>query len=301
MRVAVTGATGLIGRRLTAALLARGDEVVALSRRPSSRIDGAGVLVWDPLVGPAPGLSGLDGVVHLAGEAIAQRWSTAVKEQIRASRVTGTHNLVAGLAAADPRPRVLVSTSAAGYYGDRGDERLEESAAPGPSDDFLASVCVEWEREANAAAELGVRVAVLRNGVVLDGSGGALAKMLPPFKAGAGGPIAGGRQYMPWITLDDAVGLYLAALDGSEPWSGPFNAAAPEPSTNAQFTRALGRALHRPAFVPLPAPVLRVMFGEMSEVLLASQRMVPAQALARGYEFHFPELDGALAAALGAA
>jgi len=236
--------------------------------------------------------------VHLAGEPVAQRWSAAAKERIRSSRVTGTANLVAGLSAAEPRPRTLVSTSAAGYYGDRGEQLLDETASPGPTEDFLTAVCLEWERAATAAGELGVRVAIVRNGVVLDRRGGALARMLPPFKGGVGGPIAGGRQYMPWIALDDVVGIYTAALDGSEPWSGPVNACAPTPATNAEFTRALGHALHRPAVIPVPAFGLRALFGEMASVLTASQRMVPAQALARGYEFRFEGLAEALQAAL---
>ncbi len=301
MRVAVTGATGLIGRRLATALGERGNQLVILSRRASSAAgvaSGAQVVEWDPLSGPAPGLSGVDAVAHLAGEPVSQRWTAGVKDRIRRSRVLGTANLVAGLAAADPRPAVLVSTSASGFYGDQGASPLEESAAPGPRDDFLASVCIDWEDAAEQAAELGVRVAIVRNGVVLDRGGGALAKMLPAFKLGLGGPIAGGRQYMPWIAIDDVVGIYLAALDGAA-WSGPVNASAPTPATNGQFTRALGRALHRPAFVPVPAFGLRALFGEMSSVLLASQRAVPARTTELGYQFRWGELEPALAAMLG--
>ena len=301
MKVAVTGATGLIGRRLTTALRDRGDELVVLSRRASGAA-GAGaakVVEWDPVSGPAPGLAGVDAVVHLAGEPVAQRWTAGAKDLIRRSRVLGTANLVAGLAAAEPRPRVLVSTSATGYYGDRQASPLEESAAPGPRDDFLASVCIDWEDAAEQATELGVRVAIVRNGVVLDRDGGALAKMLPAFKFGLGGPIAGGRQYMPWIALDDVVGLFLAALDGDASWSGPINASSPSPATNAQFTSALGRALHRPAFLPVPGFALRALFGEMATVLLASQRAVPARALELGYQFRWGELEPALAAMLG--
>ncbi|MGA2927626.1 MAG: TIGR01777 family oxidoreductase [Solirubrobacteraceae bacterium] len=300
MRIAITGASGMIGRRLAAALRARGDELVLLSRRASGAggvAGGAQVVQWEPTSGPAPGLSGVDAVVNLAGEPIAQRWSAAVKDRIRTSRVQGTANLVAGLAAADPRPRVLVSTSAAGFYGDRGESPLEESEQPGPRDDFLASVCIDWEDAAEQATELGARVAIIRNGVVLDRSGGALAKMLPAFKLGLGGPIAGGRQYMAWIALDDVVDLYIAALDGAE-WTGPVNAAAPSPATNGQFSRALGRALHRPAFAPVPALALRLLFGEMASILLASQRAVPARAVALGYQFRWAELEPALAAVL---
>jgi uncharacterized protein (TIGR01777 family) len=302
MRVAVTGATGLIGARLVSALRARGDQITVLSRQPAGATapDGVEVLTWDPISGPAPGLSGHDGVMHLAGEPVAQRWTAAAMQRIRASRAVGTANLVAGLAAADPRPRVLVSTSASGYYGDRGDAVLDESAAPGPAEDFLASVCLDWERAADAAGTLGIRVAVMRNGVVLDRAGGALGRMLPPFRAGAGGPVGGGRQFMPWIALDDVVGLYMAALQ-FDSWSGPVNACAPTPVTNREFTRALGRALHRPAVVPLPAAGLRLLFGDMASILLASQRMAPARALELGYEFRFADLDRALAAALGSA
>ncbi len=302
MRVALTGATGMIGRPLATALGERGDELLVLSRRASSAAgvaSGARIVEWDPTSGPAPGLSGVDAVVHLAGEPVAQRWTAGAKDRIRRSRVLGTANLVAGLAAADPRPGVLVSTSASGFYGDRGASPLEESAPPGPRDDFLASVCIDWEDAAEQAAELGVRVAIVRNGVVLDPGGGAVAKMLPVFKAGLGGPIAGGRQYMPWIALDDVVGIYLAALDGGRAWSGPVNACAPSPATNAQFTRALGRALHRPALLPVPAFGLRALFGEMASVLLASQRAVPARATELGYRFRWGELEPALAAVLG--
>jgi uncharacterized protein len=300
MRVAITGATGLIGRRLIAALLARGDEVTVVTRSPSSAMSLAGTAAveWNPGGARPPDLSGQDAVVHLAGEPIAQRWTSEVKDRIRSSRIAGTETVVAALRASDPRPRVLVSTSAAGYYGDRGSELLEETAPPGPPSDFLASVCVGWEGAANGAADLGVRVVIARNGVVLGRGGGALAKMLPPFKAGLGGPIAGGEQYVPWIALDDVVGIYLAALDGSESWSGAVNAAAPGAVTNGDFTKALGRVLQRPAFLPLPAFALRTLFGEMASVLLSSQRLVPARPVGLGYQFRYPELDAALVAAL---
>jgi uncharacterized protein len=281
MHVAVTGATGLIGTRLTAALRARGDEVTPVSLRD----------------GPPPphGLTGHDAVVHLAGEPVAQRWTKAARERIRASREDGTHGLVAAIAAADPRPSVLVSASGVGYYGSRGDERLDEDAAPG--DDFLAQVCVAWEREANAAREHDVRVVTVRTGVVLDRAGGALAKMLPPFRLGVGGPVAGGRQYLPWIHIDDLVGIYLAAID--EPaWTGPVNATAPEPVTNASFSKALGRALHRPAFAPVPALAIRALYGDMAEIVTEGQRAVPRRALELGYDFEHPDLVEALADAL---
>jgi hypothetical protein len=281
MRVAVTGASGLIGTRLSSALRARGDEVVGISLRSGP---------------PSPvALAGCDAVVHLAGEEVAQRWTDKARERIRSSRVEGTRGLVAALAAAEPRPRVLVSASAVGYYGHRGDERLDESAPPG--DDFLAQVCVGWEREANAAAELGVRVVTVRTGVVLSKSGGALAKMLPPFRLGVGGPVAGGRQYLPWIHIDDLVGIYVAAID-NETWTGPVNAAAPEPVTNAEFSKALGRALRRPAIAPVPAFAIRLLYGDMAEIVTEGQRAIPARALQLGYTYAHAELDEALADAL---
>lgn len=299
MRVALTGATGLIGSRIVAALEHRGDEVTTLSRDPARATRRLGVRAerWDPLAGAAPtdALAGRDGVIHLAGEPVAQRWSAEAKEKIRASRAQGTANLVAGLAAADPRPRALVSASASGIYGDRGDEQLDERAASG--NDFLAQVCAEWERAADGAGRHGVRVVKIRTGIVLDAGGGALAKMLPPFRAGVGGPVAGGKQYMSWIHVDDVVGLYLAALDG-EDWSGPVNGCAPVAVTNATFSHALGRALHRPAAVPVPAFALRAMYGEMASIVTGGQRMVPAAAQALGYQWAYTDLDQALTSTL---
>jgi uncharacterized protein (TIGR01777 family) len=278
MRVAITGASGLIGTRLVAALTANGDEAIGLPRS-GYRLDG------------------FDAVVNLAGEPVAQRWTPAVKQRIRDSRVGGTHRLVDALRTADPRPQTLVSSSAAGYYGDRGDEVIDESAPAGS--DFLAGVCADWELEALAAEkELGTRVVCLRTGVVLDGGGGALKTMLPPFKLGIGGPVAGGRQYMPWIALDDVAGIYVAALH-DEAWSGPVNASAPNPVTNGEFSKSLGRVLGRPAVMPVPAFVLRARYGEMATVVTDSIRMVPARALELGHRFRYPELDPALRAALG--
>ena len=252
---------------------------------------------WQSLDEPAPAaaLSGRDGVVHLAGENIAQRWTDEARRAIRESRETGTRNLVAGLRAAEPRPRVLVSASAVGYYGPRGEEPVTEDAAPG--DDFLAAVCVAWEREALAARELGVRVVTPRAAVVLDSGGGALAKMLPFFRLGIGGPVAGGKQYLSWIHAVDIVGLYLAALDG-DAWDGAFNASAPEPATNRDFSRALGRALHRPAFAPVPGFAVRLLYGDMAEIVTEGQRAIPARALERGYAFRHTDLEAALSDAL---
>jgi uncharacterized protein (TIGR01777 family) len=301
MRVTITGATGRIGTTLVRALLGRGDEVTVLSRDPEkarAALPGVEAHAWDPTAGPAPAaaLNGRDGVVHLAGEDVAQRWTDDAKRRIQDSREQGTSNLVDGMRAADPRPAVLVSASAVGYYGPRGDARLDESAPAGG--DFLARVCVAWEREAARAAEAGVRVVQLRTGVVLDRDGGALSKMLPFFRLGVGGPVAGGRQYLPWIHLDDLVGIQLAALDGDD-WSGPVNATAPEPVTNGEFARALGRALHRPAVAPVPGLAVRALYGDMAEMVTRGQRAVPRRALELGYEYRHPRLDEALASALG--
>jgi uncharacterized protein (TIGR01777 family) len=299
MKITVTGATGLIGSHVVARLKERGDEVTVLTRDPGRATEALGVdaAPWRPTEEPAPSeaLAGRDGVVHLAGENVAQRWSAAAKERIRESRVAGTRNLVAGLREADPRPSVLVSGSAVGYYGPSGDERVTESAAPGQ--DFLADVVRAWEREADAAAALGVRVVKLRTGVVLDPDGGALAKMLRPFRAGVGGPVAGGRQYVPWVHVDDVVGIVVAALASRE-WSGPINATAPEPVTNRELSRALGRALHRPAVAPVPGAAIKLLYGEMAQVVTTGQRAVPARPLELGYGFAHPDLDEALRAAL---
>jgi uncharacterized protein len=293
MRITVTGASGLIGSRLVARLRDRGDDVTTLSRNPSAPAS----VRWLPEQEPAPpvALGGRDAVVHLAGENVAQRWSDDAKRRIRSSRELGTRNLVAGIEAADPHPRVLVSASAVGYYGPHGDEELDEDAPAG--DDFLAGVCVIWEREAQRAAELGLRVVRVRTGVVLERGGGALAKMLPFFKLGVGGPVAGGGQYMPWIHVDDVVGIYVAALDG-EDWQGPVNAVAPTPVTNKTFSKALGRALHRPAFAPVPGLAVRTLYGEMAEIVTKGQRVVPRRAQAHGYAYAHPDLDEALRAAL---
>jgi uncharacterized protein (TIGR01777 family) len=294
MRVAVTGASGTIGTALVRELRERDDEVTALSRS-----GGDGAVRWAaPSQEPAPAeaLRGRDAVVHLLGEPIDQRWSAAAKREIRDSRVLGTRNLVAGLRAvpAEERPRVLVSQSAVGYYGSRGDEPVDESAPAG--DDYLADVVASWETEALAAAELGVRVVTTRTGVVLASDGGALQKMLPFFKLGVGGPVAGGRQYVPWVHLDDVVGAMLFALD-TEAASGPLNVAAPDPATNRELSRALGRVLRRPAFAPVPAFALKLLYGEMAMIVTTGQRAVPARLLELGYAFRRPDLERALRAA----
>jgi uncharacterized protein (TIGR01777 family) len=301
MNVTLTGATGLIGAGIVRALQVRGDAVTVLSRDPDRARGALGDVdahAWQPLDEPAPAaaLSGRDAVVHLAGESVAQRWTAEARRAIHDSREIGTRNLVAGLDTAEPRPRVLVSASGVNYYGPRGDEPLTEDAPPG--DDFLAHVCIAWEREAQAARELGLRVAMLRTAVVLDMNAGALSKMLPFFRLGVGGPVAGGRQYLPWIHADDIVGLYLAALDDAA-WEGPINACAPEPATNRDFSRALGRALRRPAFAPVPGFAVRVLYGDMAEIVTTGQRTVPMRALEHGYAFRHTDLDEALRDAVG--
>jgi len=308
VRVTVTGATGLIGQALLAALYKSGAQVTVLSRDPARArgraAAGAGaapeVVRWDPMSEPAPAqaLQGRDAVVHLAGEPIAQRWTSKARAAIRDSRVAGTRHLVEGLQRTEPRPRTLLSASAIGYYGPRGEEPLDEDAPAGG--DFLAGVCAAWEAEAQRAAELGMRVVRMRTGVVLDRNGGALEKMLPPFRLGVGGPVAGGRQYISWIHADDLVGILTAALEDDR-WTGPANATAPEPVSNREFSRALGRALHRPSLLPVPGAALRLLYGEMAEIVTTGARVVPAKALVLGYEFRHPRLDEALQSALAPA
>lgn len=302
MKVAVTGATGTLGRALVTALQLRGDEVAVLSRNPGKarKALGEGVEAheWSaPEAEPAPAaaLEQADAVVHLAGEPVDQRWSEDTKQRIRDSRVLGTRNLVAGMRTAGPRLRSLVSASASGFYGPRGDEKVPEGTPAG--DDFLAQVVVGWEREAKAAEDLGVRVAMLRTGIVLSDQGGALSRMLTPFKLGVGGPIAGGDQYMPWVHSDDVVGAYLFALD-TEAASGPINLSAPEPVTNKEFSRALGKTLKRPAIAPVPGFAIKLLYGEMSMIVTTGVRMVPAKLEELGYEFEQPDLEEALAAAV---
>ena len=300
MNVTITGATGLIGTKLVQALKARGDTVTVLSRSPEKAQEALGVEAagWDPMSGPAPAaaLAGRDAVVHLAGEPVAQRWNAKRKQAIHDSRETGTRNLVAGIEQADPKPGVLVSSSAVGYYGKHGDEPVPESSPAGS--DFLAGVCVAWEAEADAAKALGLRVVKIRTGVVLDSEGGALKTMLPPFKAGVGGPVAGGKQFLPWIHADDIVGLYLKALDDPS-WEGAYNGAAPTPVSNKVFSKALGKALHRPAFSPVPAFAIKLLYGDMAEIVTEGQNAVPERPLAGGYAFQHPDLAEALTSALG--
>jgi hypothetical protein len=303
MRVTVTGATGTIGRALTGELRERGDEVTALSRDTSRASAALGVEAqeWKDPKGERPPLESLRGrhaVVNLLGETIAQRWRDDVKREIRDSRVLATRNLVETLAelADGERPKVLVSQSATGWYGAHGDERLDESAPAGG--DLLAQVTAEWEAEAVKARGLGLRVALTRTGVVLSKSGGALEKMLPFFKLGVGGPVAGGRQYVAWVHLDDVVGALLFALD-SDRADGPLNVTAPEPVTNRELSRTLGRVLHRPAFAPVPGLAVKTLYGEMSEIVTTGQRAVPKRLTELGYAFRRPDLEDALRNATG--
>jgi uncharacterized protein (TIGR01777 family) len=302
--VAVTGATGTIGAAVCRALAARGDQVVALSRdagRAKAMLgEGVTTFEWsDPNSTPPPAqaLAGAGAVIHLLGEPIAQRWTESAKHRIRDSRVMSTRMLVTALRALgdDARPAVLVSQSATGYYGPCDDRALDEQAPAGT--DFLAHVVTDWENEALAAADV-TRVVTARTGVVLSPSGGALAKMLPPFRLGLGGPVAGGRQYVSWIHLDDEVRALIFSLDHAE-LRGPVNLTAPNPVDNAELSRALGRALHRPAVLPVPGFALGLLYGEMGEIVTTGQRVLPHRLLELGFEFRQPTIEPALRAVLG--
>lgn len=298
MRALVTGATGFVGHRL----LARLERPVVLSRNAARakqslaefKVD---AYDWDAANEPAPAeaFADVDAVIHLAGEPVAEgRWTAAKKVRLRESRVAGTRNLVQTLAQLQEKPKVLVSASAVGYYGSRGDQILDESA--GPEDDFLAEICVAWEAESQKAREAGIRVVNPRVGIVLGEDGGALSKMLTPFKLGLGSPLGNGKQWMPWIHIDDLVGLILHAVEHEE-LGGPMNGTAPNPVTNREFTKTLGKVLGRPTFFPpVPGFMLRLMMGEFGTVLLTSQRAVPKAALDTGYKFKFAELGPALRA-----
>jgi uncharacterized protein (TIGR01777 family) len=300
MHILVTGSTGLIGSTLVPFLTTGGHQVTRLVRRTPR--PGQAEVYWQPETGSiaTPGLEGLDAVVHLAGENIAAgRWSAEKKARIRDSRVQGTRLLCDALAQLINPPKVLVSASAIGYYGDRGAEVLREESRPGQ--DFLADVCRAWEAATEPAAQRGIRVVKPRFGMVLSAAGGALAKMLFPFKMGAGGRIGSGQQYMSWIALDDLLGAIYHALI-TDTLHGPVNAVAPNPVTNAEFTKTLGRVLRRPTLFPLPAFAARAAFGEMADaLLLASTRVQPARLTDTGYAFRYPELAGALRHVLGKA
>ena len=296
MKLAVTGASGLVGSALVPHLRAGGHEVLRLVRRAPKAND---ELLWDPDSGAIEeaALEGVDAVVHLAGENIASgRWTEAKKARLRASRVGPTRLLAEALARLKRKPRALVSASALGYYGDRGDTWLTEQDAP--ADDFLGRLSVDWEKATAPAREAGIRVVTPRLGIVLSPAGGALAKMLLPFKAGLGGVVGPGMQYFSWIALDDLVAVIQHLLDRGD-LAGPVNADSPSPVTNAELTKTLGRVLGRPTILPVPAFALRLALGEMAETLLASTRMRPQRLLDTGFRFRFPELEGALRHLLG--
>lgn len=303
MRIFVTGGTGLVGTRLVKALLARGDKPVVLSRRagPAREALGAGVEVveGDPMKeGPwMDSIAGCDGVIHLVGENVfAQRWNDQFKKLLVDSRVLSTRHVARALSASpkrgDGQPKAFVSASAIGIYGPRGDEELDENTPPG--DDFLAKLCVEWEKEARAPEATGVRCAQVRVGVVLDKKGGALKQLITPFWLGMGGPVGSGRQYMAWVHHDDLVRLFLFALDNAS-CSGPLNGTAPQPVTNKAFGHALGKAMWRPSFMWTPGFMLSLMLGESAQIVLNGQRVIPRKPLALGFEFRYPTVDSALA------
>jgi uncharacterized protein (TIGR01777 family) len=302
MRIIVTGATGLVGSALVRSLLADGHEVTRLVRGGSQgfRAPGTAAVHWNPERGEidAKELEGHDAAVHLAGESIAEgRWDDEKKRRILESRVKGTRLIAEALAGLSAKPRALVSASAVGFYGDRGDEVLREESASGT--DFLSEVCREWEKATLAASQAGLRVVNLRIGVVLSAEGGALPKMLTPFKLGVGGRVGSGRQYMSWITLEDLVGVIRRAID-DESLRGPVNAVAPRPVTNGEFTKALGRVLGRPTVFAVPAFAARLAFGEMADaLLLGGARVEPARLNEAGHQFKHSEIEDALRHVLG--
>lgn len=298
MKVLVTGASGLIGSALCDALFARGDDVVGLTRDPS-RARSANPRVtwhkWEPtLERPDPAaFEEVDGVVHLLGERIDQKWTEESKQRIMESRRQGTRNLVGTIESLTRPPKVLVSQSAVGYYGDRGSDELDERDGPG-GESFDSEVVQAWEAAAHELDRSGVRLVIVRSGQVLTAAGGMLKEMLTPFKLGVGGPLAGGEQYLSWIHIDDEIGILLWALD-DEDVSGTVNATAPYPATNKDFSKALGRALNRPAVMPVPGLVLDLKFGrEFGQVLRGGQRVIPKRTRELGYQFSYPDLDDAL-------
>ena len=294
MNITITGGTGFIGRRLVTRLLAGNHSLHLLVR--NARI-GLGPQVecsiWNALdIEPAPeSLADADAVIHLAGEPVSQRWTPAAKRRILESRVEGTRRLIEALSRQSRRPSVLVCASAVGIYGSRGDEILTDSAAPGKG--FLADVCAAWEKTADAAADLGMRAVKLRTAMALGKEGGALAQMRTPFRWGVGGKVASGGQWVSWIHVEDLAALIQFSVENAAV-RGPVNATAPNPVTNAVFTKELSAALHRPAFLNLPANVLRGVYGEMAEIILASQRSIPQAALSAGFQFRHPHLGAAL-------
>ena len=294
MRVVIAGASGFIGSMVVKSLSQQGHALTRLMRQPALNAGQKDWIVWQPGV---PGeweksVDGADGIINLAGEPIAaKRWTDSQKEKIRSSRIETTRSLVNAIARARVKPKFLINASAVGFYGPRGDEQVSENSGPGKG--YLAAVCAAWEEEAKRAQELGVRVALLRTGIVLGKGRGALAKMVPPFKLFLGGPLGSGRQWMPWIHIEDEVGMILFLMD-NERASGAFNATAPNPVTMKEFSEALGNVLHRPSWAPVPAFALKLMLGEMADMLLSGQRATPDAALRLGYRFRYPTIEQAL-------
>jgi uncharacterized protein (TIGR01777 family) len=301
MRVLITGASGLIGSAVADALLARGDEVVGLTRDPERARPKNPTVRWHAWQAtterpPPEAIEGVDGVINLIGEEINQRLTDQAKVRIRESRIAGTRNLLQGVKASPTEPSVFIGQSAIGYYGDRGAQILDEESGPGEG--FTAEIPIDWEAAEREAEELFDRVVIFRTGLVLTKDGGLLKQLLLPFKLGVGGPIAGGEQFMSWVGLEDLVGLVLWALDTHQVW-GIINATAPNPVTNREFSRALGRALHRPAFMPVPKLAVTAMRGsELADAVAGGARVLPRRALDLGYEFRHPDLDEALTSAL---
>jgi uncharacterized protein (TIGR01777 family) len=293
MNVTVTGASGFVGASLVQKLVAEGHAVHMLGRKRNASLPSSvSFSDWNATEEPPAGsLAAADAVIHLAGEPVGRRWTPEVKARIRKSRIDGTRHLVNGLSTASPRPKVLICASAIGFYGSRGDEILTEASEPG--DDFLARVVIDWEQTAELAEALGIRAVRLRTGMVL-GHGGALAKILPPFRMGVGGRLGSGRQWMSWIHIDDEINLIEYAIR-NDAVRGAVNAVSPSPVTNAEFTRELAAAVHRPAILPVPKLALRLLLGEMADVVLASQRVIPQAAQSAGFRFMYPKLGPALA------
>jgi len=293
MKVLIAGGTGFVGKQLVSALLARGDQIHVMSRTPAAATTAFGGRATG--VGYDASLEGYDAVVNLAGAGIAdKRWSEERKRELLESRTKPTSALSKGLASVTAKPKVLVNASAIGFYGDRGDETLDEASKPGTG--LLPDICVKWEESVAAAKQAGIRVVLLRIGVVL-GDGGALKKMVPPFKMFVGGKLGSGRQWMSWIHVTDLVRMILHCID-TPSVTGPVNGTAPEPVTNAEFSKALGKALSRPSFAPVPGFMLKLMLGEMASMLLGGQRVLPKVAMASGFGFQFPKVSSALEAAL---
>lgn len=293
MKCVISGGTGFIGRHIVDLLLGKGHYVGVWSRRPGNeKRTAVQSFSWDPLAGepPVESVDSMDAVIHLAGEPVAQRWSADVKRRIRDTRVLGTRRLVDVIGRVRHKPKVLVCASAIGYYGDRGDEVLTESSKPGEG--FLVDVCRQWEAEADRAAEFGLRVVKLRIGFVLGADGGALGQMLPIFRLGAGGRLGSGKQWMPWIHSADVAEMCVNAME--QEISGVWNATSPNPVRNAEFTQLLASAVHRPAIFPVPPFALKLAFGEFSQQMLDSARVIPDAALKAGYRFLYPELAAAL-------